>query len=324
MSVKVSELTETKEVHDEDYLMIVQDGVSKKVNANIFQQAGESAENAQALEGYKAEDFVKSENGISYDSDRLGGIESASYATKDYVDQVVSTGEDYVWACPRPWFRTDYLPDQISESGGNSSVSSKYMFCNGQSLSRTSYSELYNLIGLNYTRTTDGDIYDDGENFCLPNLNGKFILGANVSEGNIDTGNLPYGLYSGKDFTDNGQYRIPKQTGWTGGDPTTCQDSPLQMITHNHSYESSSGEQIDLLRAANDYACIGDSGSDVYVPEYKNGSAAKEYSGNTCSAGGNQKSQAVYPPQAHGSDFNYGMLSMPPYLTFAWIIRVKP
>lgn len=57
-----------------------------------------------------------------------------------------------------------------------------YLFCNGQAVSRTDYSELFSMIGTMYG---NGDAHST---FNLPNLNGRFLEGNDVAGTYKDAG----------------------------------------------------------------------------------------------------------------------------------------
>ena len=164
-----------------------------------------------------------------------------------------------------------------------------------------------------------------GDNFKLPNLKGRFVLGANVNntesgseyEGEageaITTHNLPSGLYSGDDFTSGGQFKMPTEVGKEGGDPTTTQDTVSQMAQHTHTTTGIQEHNATTMQS------VSNNGSGAYA---FNSNLSVSIASN--SSGVNAPNIAVYPPNAYPSaDTNIGMLSMPPYVTFAWIMRIK-
>lgn len=55
-----------------------------------------------------------------------------------------------------------------------------WLLCNGQSVSQSTYSDLYQVLGSLYGSATDG-------NFVLPNIKGKFIVGINSSDSSFNT-----------------------------------------------------------------------------------------------------------------------------------------
>ena len=54
-----------------------------------------------------------------------------------------------------------------------------WLLCNGQSVSQSTYSDLYQVLGSLYGSATDG-------NFVLPNITGKFVSGIDVSNTNFN------------------------------------------------------------------------------------------------------------------------------------------
>lgn len=286
--IKVSQMTEASSVSQGDKLMIVQNGENKKVDVSIFQQAGQPAGNASQLEGHGASYFLPA-TGTAADSSKLGGVASSNYATKDYVD--ARTGQsslDPTWCCPKMWFDAETLPNNDSEH---------YHYCDGSFLDPDAYPELFAVIGYKYTPTS---LQSSG--FKLPDLNGRFVLGANT--GIVKkTVNLPTRMYSGEEFDENGQFVFPSDTGKSGGDAVTVQGTETQMALHTHIYTKPR---------------IGTKGEAKSHAEYRVWET--EMSDTTYTAGYNVPANVAYPANA----LTVGMLSMPPYLTFAWIMQVKP
>lgn len=286
--IKVSQMTEALSVSQGDKLMVVQNGENKKVDVSLFQQAGQPAGNASQLEGHGASYFLPA-MGTAADSSKLGGVASSNYATKDYVD--ARTGQsslDPTWCCPKMWFDAETLPNNDSEH---------YHYCDGSFLDPDEYPELFAVIGYKYTPTS---LQSSG--FKLPDLNGRFVLGATTGVVK-KTVNLPTRMYSGEEFDENGQFVFPSDTGKSGGDAVTVQYRVEQMARHNHSYSKPEIGTKGEAKSHSEYRVKGD---EIYD--------------TTVSAGLNQPSMVAYPATAQ----SVGMLSMPPYLTFAWIMQVKP
>jgi len=288
--IKVSQMTEASSVSQGDKLMVVQNGENKKVDVSIFQQAGQPAGNASQLEGHGASYFLPA-TGTAADSSKLGGVASSNYATKDYVD--ARTGQsslDPTWCCPKMWFDATNLPNNDSEH---------YHYCDGSFLDPDEYPELFAVIGYKYTPTS---LQSSG--FKLPDLNGRFVLGAcrGITKKTV---NLPTAMYSGEEFDDNGQFVFPSDTGRSGGDAVTVQYLNSQMSSHNHVYTKPE---------------IGEIGRYDDRQNAHRRVQGTEVSRQTYTAGYNDASMVAYPATAQ----SVGMLSMPPYLTFAWIMQVKP
>lgn len=296
MAVKVTDMNLANEVGENDLLMLVQDGENKKVKASVFQLAGESAQSAETLNGYSDTDFVKAD-GTASNSAKLGGIEAEQYATKDYVDTRGGTAyADPTWCCPKLWMSTEFLPNNDSEH---------WAFCDGRLLDPEAYPELFAIIGYNYTRLDATGEKATSGHFRIPDMNGRFPLGANLSGDVMRTTNLPQLLLAGKDFDEYGQYIFPQEAGHTGGDPTTVQQSTEQLAWHRHSYTR-------LIRGQK-----GDAGNDAaYRVTSEDAKTYTGYEGQT------SDEDHAYPYQDQLS--NKGMLSMPPYTVFAWIMRIKP
>lgn len=311
MGKKVSDMNLATEVGENDLLMIVQNGINKKIPATTFQLAGEAIESAETLNGYSDEDFVKVGDAAS-NAEKLGGVDADQYATKNYVDTRGGTVyADPTWCCPKMWFSTSVLPNNDNEH---------WHFCDGANLDPEAYPELFAVIGYEYTRDTYGNKATSG-NFCLPNLNGKFVLGANLSGTRKTTTNLPTDLLHNNngDFTEHGQWIYPEEAGKSGGDPTTVQLVKEQLATHRHTYTK---------------PVIASQGEAHSSAEYR--VQGTETTANTGYEGDNNGSlleptDVTYPYQQLATvDGNgnvsgiQGMLSVPPYLTFAWIMRIKP
>ena len=60
-----------------------------------------------------------------------------------------------------------------------------YLFCDGRTISKTNYPYLFNVIGYTYGGS--------GDNFNLPNLKGKVIVGLDSSDSDFNTINKTYG-----------------------------------------------------------------------------------------------------------------------------------
>lgn len=301
MSVKVSQMPLAESVGDGDLLMIVQDGQSKKIPASMFQQTAEPISNANRLQGYGADEFMKSGE-TAYDSDRLGGKEASQYATKQDLENKYKNANVWSWCCPQLWFSATKFPNK--ETPNADGISTHFALCAGQWLNINDYKDLHDIIGNSF------DTYEQEGMFQLPDLRGRFAFGADINRMR-STNNLPNGLYSGDDFTTDGQWKYPQEVGKKGGDPTTCQDSVLQLAFHSHS--------VSEILKKTDYTTTGSAGSST-----KGLDAVSWITKETSSIGNNRTDVAVYPPQNHSGDFNYGMLSMPPYLTFAYIMQIKP
>lgn len=81
--------------------------------------------------------------------------------------------------------QTVALPYGTIISFSGPSVPPNWLLCNGQAVSRTSYSELFAVIGTKYG-TGNGS-----STFNLPNLNGRFIEGTVSNVGNLVSAGLP-------------------------------------------------------------------------------------------------------------------------------------
>lgn len=305
MSVKVSQMPLAESVGEGDVLMIVQNGQSKKIPATQFQQKSEPISNSLTLEGYGADEFVK-KGETATDSDALGGKEASEYATKDYVDRKNNSKKNWDWCCPRLWFDHEHLPANDDYPEGDDY---HFAFCDGRWLLKDEYPELFAVIGYNYSQIKGG------VTFQIPDMRGKFPFGAGINQ-MLSTETLPTGLYAGqKGFTPDGQWEYPVEAGVKGGDAVTTQDSTWQMANHSHetAFKGNGFTTTDPVHLQPRITLTAD--GDIYDH------FDKTYT--TTSKGLNEDNLAQYPSKA-SAHFNYGMLSMPPFLTFAYIMQIKP
>lgn len=315
MSVKVSQLQQIDELLDTAYLMAVQNGKSVKFLASLLQKKSEAIENASHLNGYSDTDFAKlNANGLN-DADLLGGYSASNFATKDDLNRIATNTDDPTWCCPKLWFNASKLPNNDDYN---------WAWCDGRWLDKTEYADLFDVIGYQFTRDQNtGNIITEfsssTENkFQIPDLRGRFILGAWAGMDTLNvpqqTFNLPYNsrptnAYE-KDFTTAGQYVYPGECGYMSGDPTTTQDSTHQLMKHGHGIlQNAIGNQ--------DYHSSG-TGS-TRSPAMVSATITAETTGS------NTEILFQYPANTLRNDqnFNYGMLSMPPYTSFAYCMRIR-
>lgn len=86
-----------------------------------------------------------------------------------------ATNNDVVWTTPSGGGTTVDVPTGTISMFGGSTAPTGYLLCQGQAVSRTTYSALFAIIGTTYG-TGDGST-----TFNLPNLQGKFALGKSSS-----------------------------------------------------------------------------------------------------------------------------------------------
>lgn len=91
-------------------------------------------------------------------------LDLSNYATKDYVDQLISSSKMDMLPVGTvfPWFSND--------------IPTNFLELNGQAVSRTTYSDLFELYGTTYG-TGDGST-----TFNLPDLSGRVPVGLNVNK----------------------------------------------------------------------------------------------------------------------------------------------
>ena len=315
---KVSQLTEANSVNDSDLLMIVQGGVSKKVTAGHFVKAGDTVQNATTLGdgNYTPSDFLGA-NDTAVNSQKLGGVNASEYARKNEINVDIN---DYLWCMPKPWYfniEQDSGLTTKQQELAEALRSVGYVVCDGRRLDTTLYKDLYEIIGHTFDLPTDSD----SSKFRIPNMRGRFPLGANMTGTEtwteMVTKNLPANTYAEQTgvFTAGGQYIFPAEVGMKGGDPTTTQERPDQMAQHTHTstiYRQNTGENKWI--SSNNV-----SSSDSGIPRLQAPASTDLVTGG---AGSNEVENAVYPPNEYNNPLNSGMLSMPPYLTFCYIMKI--
>lgn len=319
--IKVSELTEASTVANEDLLMIVQNGANKKVPCSKFIKVGDSVSDSQALDGHPASDFMLTDD-TAADSNKLGGYAASEYAKKSDIPSLV----DPTWCAWKPWYK-NIERAEVTDSVSQTLLALNYVVCDGRFLSREIYSELFDIIGLSWT--SEADAQANPTKFRIPDLRGRFILGANttgpnsegVTTGEIKTENLPAGVYSGADFDGNGQFVFPKEAGMSGGDPTTYMTDTSQMVQHSHTYQAyrqASGSHPWL-----DCDVSSSAGSlnmpRLYAPCPTDDSG---YVGSNTE--GCFSSYPIFGNYNGNTNWARGMLAMPPYRAVVYIMKIKP
>lgn len=91
------------------------------------------------------------------------------------LDKTTQTYKELVL---RPGGDTLPIGSIVAFSGEN--IPNNWLLCDGSVVSRTTYSELFNAIGLNYVE--DGVEWLDEERFPLPNAKGRTLVGKNSSD----------------------------------------------------------------------------------------------------------------------------------------------
>ena len=117
---------------------------------------------------------------------------------------------------------------------GGSSSPSGWLYCNGQAVSRTTQSNLFNAIG-----TTFGN-GDGSTTFNLPDLRDRFPLG-DRNNGGSDASRV-----------DN----VSKGLGATGGEDEH-KLTEAEMPSHNHSLDIDTNYEINGSDASSDFGCSG-------------------------------------------------------------------
>jgi microcystin-dependent protein len=307
--MKISELTQATRINDNDLLHIVQDGQNKKVKAGLIYKEGDAID-ASSLAGVDADEFVTKQGGKNM-ADGLGGLPASDFATKNYVDGKLGVGGGATatqegWCAPIMWFDRELMPDGLTPSSG-----SKWRPCDGQPLNVSDYPELFSIIGHKFTRTTSGEVVSSStEYFNIPDMGGRMPIGAVATI--KTTENLPSGLYHSDDvnmFDESGQWRYPQEVGLKGGDPTSAMCSEKQLPWHSHGYSQWDG---DLQNVSNN-------GSGAYAHSQKSNKTTE-----TSIAGENYETLCGYPHNPTSGNHAQAMLSISPYLSFVFVMKVKP
>lgn len=320
--IKVSELTEASTVANEDLLMIVQGGANKKVSCSKFIKVGDSVSDSQALDGHPASDFMLTDD-TAADSNKLGGYAATEYAKKSDIPSLV----DPTWCAWKPWYKNIERAD-VTDRVSQALLALNYVVCDGRFLSREIYNELFQVIDL--TWTSEEDAQANPTKFRIPDLRGRFILGANttgpnsegVTIGDIKTENLPAGIYSGADFDNNGQFMFPKEAGMLGGDPTVVQTDQLQMALHYHPITKRPNGWVSDLNG--NVSSVQKNG-DAYGFKEDPASAGITMTGNKgVNRSENFSTYPIFGNYDAETNYAYGMLAMPPYRTVVYIMKIKP
>lgn len=326
--VKVSDMTEASSAGDNDYLMIVQSGASKKIKASKFVRAGEQVSNAQTLDGHTPDEFLGA-TATAADSQKLGGHPASDFAkTSD-----IPTLTDPTWCAMKLWYKNIEASDVVNDVSDTVSASLRalnYVVCDGRLLSKTEYSELYAILGESYMTATDIEAYPN--KFRIPDMRARFPLGANmVGKGeespnysDIKTQNLPSGVYDGVGIEEDHQFHFPNTAGSKGGDPTVVQTDPRQMALHDHPITKRSGGYVADLND-NVKRSPRQSNADNWAMEHDPaGYGITETGYRGANDSDNFTAYPIFGNYNANTNYAYGMLAMPPYLTFCYIMKVKP
>lgn len=326
--VKVSDMTEASSAGNNDYLMIVQGGASKKIKASKFVRAGEQVSDALTLDGHTPDEFLGA-TATAADSNKLGGHPASDFARTSDIPAL----SDPTWCTMKLWYKNIEASDVVADVADTVSASLRalnYVVCDGRFLSKTEYSELHAIIGESFM-TTD-DIQAHPNEFRIPDMRARFPLGANLAgsserASDIKTQNLPNGVYnnSGPDFDGtSGQYKFPVSVGSKGGDPTVVQVDSRQMALHDHPITKRSGGFLADLK--DNVARSPRQGSaDNWAMEHDPaGYGITETGYRGTNGSDNFTTYPIFGNYNANNNYAYGMLAMPPYLTFCYIMKVKP
>jgi len=155
-----------------------------------------------------ADSVLTTQGDVLYES--ASGLARLGFGTSGDVLTTKGTGANPVWQTPATAAGVE--TGTILPYGGDTSDSlSDYLFCDGSAVSRTTYSDLFAVIGTNF------GVGDGSTTFNVPNMQSKFPRGTSSAQG-----------------------------GATGGaDSLTLTEA--QMPTHNHSINDS-GHSHDAPR----------------------------------------------------------------------------
>jgi microcystin-dependent protein len=136
-----------------------------------------------------------------------------------------------------------YVPSGVIFSYGGSSAPTGFLLCDGTAISRTTYSDLYAIIGTSY------GVGDGSTTFNVPNLKGKIPVGYNSSDTSYDNlgetgGAKTYDLshtHTGPSHTHTGPNHshtiAHTHTATTGG--ASDGNTTSTASDHSHSYSGS-------------------------------------------------------------------------------------
>lgn len=306
--IKVSDMTEASSVGDNDLLMIVQGGASKKVKASKFVRVGDQVSDAQTLDGHTADDFLGAEEQAA-DSAKLGGHPATDYAKVSDIPSMT----DPTWCAMKIWHKNIEDPN-ATDAVSTNLRNLNYVVCDGRQLSVSAYQELFGIIGHSYTPASEVS-YDDTK-FRIPDMRGRFPLGANVegtaNHAEINTQCLPTGLYNPSgvatpEWTSGGQWKAPQAVGVKGGSFEVTQETDDQMALHRHNFTGlQRGQEVKPASEGGAYRVTGANPTNTTDP-----------------AGSNQSFKARFP-QAYEEIFNYSQLSVQPFVSFCYIMKLKP
>lgn len=311
---KVSELNQVNVLKDDSLLMAVQDGESVKFQASLLQKANVSAANADAVGGIPAASIATKSPDGTLNADALGGVSAQALLERIRIleSKLATRDDDPAWCRPIPWFSMQYLP---ANDGS-------WAFCDGRQLAIAEYRDLFAIIGNRFTRKETGSLIETSTYFNLPDLRGRMILG--IHNRFKTTINLPrpingnyegcyYSTY-GKTINEQGQWMYPDEVGMVGGDPTCAMSSVRQMPRHKH--ESVDGCKVGIL--SDNKLDIGRR-EDPCRPDF-------EYK-ETGPTGFNYTYRTEYPGNEKAESDDSGnvtaMLSISPYVAFAWVMRIR-
>lgn len=131
-----------------------------------------------------------------------------------------------------PQFTTSILPLGIIMPIYSSTIPNGWLLCNGQEISRITYSDLFNLIGTTY------GIGDNSSTFNIPNINEEFIFGVD-SENTYGLGLTSLNLTGGANTQTLDITQLPSHT-HSGSNGTLS----ITSHTHNLTFNSTIYKQL--------------------------------------------------------------------------------
>ena len=198
-------------------------------------------------------------------------------ATKAYADAVIPIGALWLW--------------------GGVAAPTNYLLCQGQAISRATYSVLYSVLSTRF------GIGDNVTTFNLPDFRGR----------------LPIGYYSGNDYA--------QTLGLKGGNADATVPSHLHTIAHTHTFSDNSSSTSSAGTHAHDFKGV-DAASPGPGTTTMVTSPFGTMTQTTLTAGAHTHTVAVSGTTGAASNGNAGTTgvsptnqNLPPYQTFNFIIK---
>lgn len=184
-------------------------------------------------------------------------------------------------------FNDGLVPAGAVNAYAGSSAPTGWLLCDGSSLLRSSYSDLFTAIGTTYGAA-------DGTHFTLPNLKGKVPVGFNSSETEFDT------------------------LGETGGAKTHTLTT-AEIASHNHTQDAHGHGVTDPQHTHSWKSGSGSNAGGGASPYARNDAGFETSAANTSSSTGLTVNNATATNQATGGGGSHNNLQ--PYIALNYIIK---